>query len=212
MGAVNQEWCVGNAGSSYPFEDDSLPEGFPVDAVVDLMAVVPGDGEVALSCLYIGPETVSLALSVGGDTCLFANARKGEYVEYDPVAMESTRPGVSAFVTFGAVDFGAPRMVRGRIPVSESAIVRVPEARLRRFVKRGMLGEARGDVVLDFPTGVSSDVSGGDVRLSADDDLRAMLPAMCADASSARVPVKTVNGMKPDADGRVAVVFMRSRG
>lgn len=212
-----------SVSSSYPFEDGSTPEGFPNGAVADLCVVVPSrEGDeglrpVELGCLHIGPGVVSLSLLVGGAPALFASEPASSVDPGAPVPMKSVMDGVSGIVAFGGVDFSRPGTLRARIPVSETAVFRPVVGRLARFVQEARDSELSGNVGLVLPSGLSvsfsDDGAGRNVaRFSSDESLRARVMTDCGRSSRSNaqpVPVLSLNGVRPDADGRIAVVFTR---
>ena len=214
------QWESGNSLSAFPFCDDSLPDGFPRGILVDACVVVasgpdPSRADVQVGSLHVGANMASVIVTVGGSPALYCNVMRASHVPFSPVAMTSVMAGVSGMVAFGSVDFGQPRTYRGPFPLSESAVVRPVVGRLRGFLDPNTGRTASGVVGFELPDGMSVEASGSDgvsvLSFSADRSLRDSVPAPCSSYEpppDMPVPVTNVNGVVPDADGRVAVVFM----
>jgi len=216
-----EQWESGNANRSFPFADDSLPDGFPRDTIVDAFVVVPSsvapsDAKVSVGSMHIGPSMASVFILVGGEPALYCNVLKDRYEPFTPVAMESVMPGVSGMVTFGNVDFGMKRTYRLGLPLSESAVARPVVGRLEKFVKVETGEEASGIVGFDFPDGISismhEDGDNSQVVFEAGPSIRGHVPSPCYDVDAGpktmSPPIKNINGVVPDELGRIAVVFL----
>ena len=208
------QWENSNSGSAYPFEDDRVPSGFPVDAIVDLCVVCCSDDPVSVSCLHVGPSLVSVAVSVGGRPALFKSVSSKSFSPFEPVAMDSVLEGVSGMVTFGDVRFGEPKTYRDAVPVSESAIVRPKVGRLERFVSDTDGRSASGFVGFELPEGVSAELSedghSSIISFHASSSVMDDVTSPCSKYDrpvSSPVPVKSINGVRPDPTGRIAIVF-----
>lgn len=212
------QWESGNAGSAFPFEDDSTPEGFPTGVVLDACVVVPDSisGRVVLSCLHVGPSLASVMFSVGGEPALECHVLKDSFEPFVPVRMSPVIEGVCGFVTFGDIRFGDAVMVRDMVPLSESCVVRPHVGPLRRFVQPERMESASGSVGFELPDGVSAKIDeNGDetvVTFSLSQSLAELVRAPCdtVDRSAGSLAnVTNINGVVPDSKGRIAIVFRR---
>ena len=211
-----QQWESGNSGNAYPFEDDTLPDGFPKGLIVDACIVLPSTitSRPKLSCLHCGPAMVSAMVTIDGRPALYASVSKNAFQPFSPVAMDSGMEGVSGMITFGNATFGDPVTLRGSYVFSESAVVRTENGRLVKFHDPETNAKASGYVGLELPDGVtvSIDENGhqSKVAFSTDDDVRKSVLTPCAKyerPNSMPEPIMTINGVKPDKNGRIAVVF-----
>lgn len=215
------QWENGNSFSRFPFADDCpLPEGFPLEAIVDTCVVSPrtidGPDEkpIVLGCLYIGPAIASVMFYAGDTPILAARVLRSTFEPFSPVRMESLVPGYSGSLSFGDMEFGQPRMYRCRIPLADSVVLHPVVGRLHSFIDPSRGTTATGDVGLDIPASVTASLveegHQSTVRLVLSDEGRAELASECQGEDTARpVPIKTINGLAPDKDGRIAIVFAR---
>ena len=215
---AQQQWENGNSSVAFPFADDSLPEGFPTEAVVDACIVVPAhedlfSASVTLECLHVSRHMVSAVFAVDGVAALACKALATDYEPYLPRKMEALDPMYSGMVTFGGIDFGAysnPLTLRKSIRVSDAAVIRPVVGRLRRFVKTDTGQVATGDVGIILPEELQMEISErGDtstVAFSAKDG-KDIVERPCDGAESSLVPIKSINGVFPDAGGTLAIVF-----
>ena len=218
-GVSTAQWESGNSGTAFPFEDDSLPDGFPVGVIVDACVVVPDgmDGDVCVSCIHVGPTIASVMITVGGRPALSKSVLISSMVPFSPVPLEPMVDGVSGIVSFGDLSKEDRITVRSEATLSNSVIVRPSIGRLSSFVRRDTGASASGFVGLDLQEGLSVAIDDGEVesvlRFSAGDSIRedVTIPCLKYDRdNSMPVPVRTINGVAPDKDGRIAIVFAKS--
>lgn len=217
-----EQWESGNENVAFPFEDDSLPDGFPRDVIVDALVVVanyvePSKAKVTVGSVHVGPSMASAFVMVDGQPALYCNVLKDSYEPFTPVVMTPVMPGVSGMMTFGNVNFGDKWTWRLNVPLSETAVVRPVVGRLEKFIQPEMGEEASGIVPFDLPPGVTVTIEehGNDSRMDfkADSSIRNIVPLPCSEMDSPKtmtVPVRNINGVVPDSLGRIAVVFMHS--
>lgn len=215
-----EQWESGNSNVAFPFADDSIPADFPKDAIVDALVVAshaPGqeEHEVRVGSVHVGPSMASVFILVGGEPALYCNVMKETYEPFTPVVMTSVKRGVSGMITFGDVDFGEKRTWRINARLSDTAVVRPEVGMLEKFIRADTGAEASGVVPFDLPKGVSVEIEERDndstMKFSADSSIRNIVPLPCSETDSPKtmtVPVRNINGVVPDALGRIAVVFM----
>jgi len=221
------QWESGNAASSFPFEDNTLPEGFPVGAVVDACIVVtatekPSTAAVSLGCLHISRYMVSVMILVDGLPALCRTMLAAENAAYRPLQMESLLEGCAGTITFGGIrfdDYITPFTWRGKIPLSDAAVVRPVVGRLRRFFKYDTGQSTSGDVAIELPDGVSMSVTeldsgSSEVTFSANDNVREEVRSPCesGETDSGLTPMMSINNIRPDSLGRIAIVFGKAEG
>lgn len=218
------QWESGNTSVAFPFEDNAVPAGYPAHWLVDACIVVPRTRDslssaprAEVSCLHRGPGMVSVMISVGGAPALYGRALKDGFAPFQPIPLEPLSEGCSGMVTFGDVEFGAPAIFRDRVPLSESVVVRPVLGRLSAFVQTERRRTLSGAVVLAVPEGLAAAAVQEDnvatLKFAMDDALRAEVPGPCARESvpsTLPVPVRTINGVAPNAEGTIAIVFARS--
>ena len=222
------QWESGNAYSRFPLSDNCrLPEGFPVDAIVDACVVIPKEGgssndDVTLGCLHISQDLVSAMVYAGGSPVLVCTVLKRGFTPFRPYAMEAVQgtPVCSGCISFGDIrfdEYARPFLFRGGLPLSDSAVIRPLIGRLRRFVQPARSQEALGLVGVEVPDGigVSVDESAPGVSLVRffGDGIEDQVSVTCnpADAKLTMPPViQTINGVHPDKDGRIAIVFAKN--
>jgi len=224
------QWESGNVSVRFPFADDAGPEGYPFNAISDACVVIPSgreasDETVSVGCLHIGPSMVSVMIYAGDEPVLCRHVPKSVFEPFTPFALEPMRPGCSGFVSFGDIRFESfrdPVMLRDRVRLSDSAVIRPVVGRLTKFIKPETGSEASGIVGIVVPQEVSVarelDPDGREVGhesvvgFSLDADGLDLVSVGC-DAAEAEagspVPVSSVNGLQPDENGVIAVVFAR---
>lgn len=212
------QWENENSGTAYPFEDDTLPAGFPTDLVVDACICIPTSIPLrpALSCVHTGPSFVSATVTLDGKVALFVSVAKSKFVPFSPVLMESSMYGVSGMITFGNVMFDRIMTERGNYVFSESAVVRPIIGRLYRFKDSETNETAKGYVGFELQDGVSVSLREANnvslLSFSTSDDIRKEVLTPCAKSditNRSPEPIRSINGVKPDKDGRIAIVFRK---
>lgn len=215
---------------------DGIPDWFLSDACVVVPGHSMSDVSDSASCLVrvvsahasrhmvsVSMETVGAAEMGGACVC---TVTAGSFEPYKPYRLEPVHgSGLCGTVSFG--DAMSPWAAHGTWKprmclLAPEAVVRVPVGRLMRFVDDITGESASGDVRFIAHKGIS--VSGhspqpgssayeGEVwaELSLDDDLsRAIVPP--CDASSGFFdgkvrPIRSINGVRPDKYGRIALVL-----
>ena len=222
-----EQWESGNLSTRFPFEDDSGPEGYPFDAIVDACIVVPSESEpssdkVHVGCLHISSSMVSVMIYVGGRPALHCKVTRSRFEPFSSVQLESIYGNCSGFISFGDIrfeSFSRPVVLRSMVPVSESAVVRPVVGRLRKFIQPARGEEASGIVGVVVPEGVSMSVDPEEghtstVRFSLGGQALSNVLVSCDKSEpvpGSLMPVQTINGMPPDANGRIAIVFAKSK-
>lgn len=221
------QWESGNSMVSYPFADDSVPKDFPTNLIVDACIVVPytkdsidkSNSTVELTYFHESDIMVSIMISIDGTPSLHAKVLKEYYKEFSPIKLESLDGKCSGMITFGSIRFDRIITIRTKIPFSESVIVRPVVGRLEKFVQHERDSEISGDIGIELPLGINMSISEeGDtstIQFTASKDIRESVPAPCSNTdpiSTMPVPISSINGIRPDKEGRIAIVFAKSVG
>ena len=216
------QWESGNASVRFPFADDSGPEDYPFDVIVDACVVLPSEefpseSRVYVGCLHIGPGMASAMVYADGEPILHCRVLKDSFEAFSPVVMEAVRPGCSGVMSFGDIrfdDYSSPITRREMVPLAESVVMRPVVGRLRKFVQPERGEEASGIVGIVVPDGVGMSMSeAGDssvISFSMDDAIRQTVMVRCNPVEtplSMPMPISSVNGVQPDSQGRLAIVF-----
>lgn len=216
------QWESGNLGVSFPFADNTLPVGFPTDVIVDACIIVPTTIDrpnkpvVTLNCLHISPSMVSVVISAGETIKLHCCVLSANFSAFSPVKLESITGECSGFITFGDLRFDTIYTIRGEIPFSDSAVMYPVVGRLEKFVQPASGNEATDIVGIELPAGVSLTIENQKyghnsiVQFTADDSVRNLLQHPCifeTVPNDTPLPISSINGIKPDEFGRIAIVF-----
>ena len=208
---------------AYPFSPECSVE-YPVGVVSDLSIMVDSrvgrDVYMRLCSMHVGSGMVSVSFS-DGRSFLVCTVPRGEFVPYMPYRMSAVSGVCGGMCSFGDIDFshGFTMKFGGSGPhVLDTLVSRVPIGRLKRFVDDVSGNSVSGDVVLDVPVDVlaskkddgSSHSSG--IVLSMSDDLDSRITSPCESSDTGlkvgeTSPILSVNGLTPDKDGRIALVF-----
>ena len=219
------QWESGNRYSRFPFSDDSGPDGYPFDVVCDACVIVPSEmypstEPVYVGCLHISSSMVSAMLYCGGRPILQCMVTSSSFEPFSPIKLEPVDSSCSGFIAFGDIQFSSfrtPVTIRDMVPLSESAIVRPVVGRLRKFIQPSRVEEASGIVGIVVPDGVgmekSEDGHVSTISFSLSDPAMDDVLVSC-DVSKPEEgkpsPVYTINGVSPDENGRIAIVFTKS--
>jgi hypothetical protein len=217
------QWENENELRWYPFESGCSGFDSAIDVVSDISIVSEnlGTGVFRLYSVYVGPEMVSVSFSDGTDV-LVCTVQKDDFEPYKPYGMNSVSGSASGICSFGNIDFSKTVYAKpgnnGPI-VLQTLVVRVDRGNLFGF-KDDLTGDVlTGDVRFVFPSG--ADVTKGftshgywevqtffvglsswmDENLVSDCDEKDNLKP--GDLS----PIRSINGVKPDDHGRIALVF-----
>lgn len=222
-----QQWESGNASVRFPFADDAGPADYPFDAVADMCVVIPNGGspsteKISVGCLHFSSSMVSVMVYAGDSPILHCRVTASRFEPFTPYRMEAVREGCSGMVSFGAIRFDTfrnPVTLRDRVPLSEAAVMRPVVGRLKRFVQPMTGEEAKGVVGIEIPEGVRMELEPEDeegnisvVKFSLDDAGREAVAVGCDETDnglSRPVPVTSINGVAPNEDGLIAIVFAR---
>lgn len=217
------QWENENALRKYPLSElatcvDDAGKEFPTGILTGLSIVSFSklDGP-RVSSLYVGPRLVSLIISDGSGP--IASATVTDVKPFSQVALEPTRPGVSGSVEFGEFDASAPSSYRfstveqsGILPF---CVVEFPDSGITEVVDDISGESATGVVSFDFGSAASADVEIIDdkpeIVLRLSDSIARSLSNGCVPTDlgkSCIAPViQTINGISPDEDGAIALVF-----
>lgn len=223
------QWESGNTSVRFPFaEDISFADcpGYPFDSIVDACVVLPSEGSpsmevVTVGCLHISRSMVSVMIYADDTPILHGVCLAAMFEPFTPVMLEPLRPGCSGCVSFGDIRFEnvrTPIILKNKARLADSAILRPVVGRLRRFIQPERGEEATGIVGLEVPDGVILDHQDtGHVSLigfSLTDAGRETVKVSCNPAEPAptmSIPISSINGVHPDSQGRIAIVFARDR-
>lgn len=212
------QWENENTGTAFPFRDDTLPEDFPRDVVMDACVSSPVD-EVYLDSLHVGPRLASIVVSASGAPVLQAHVLVGEYTPFSPVALSSLVPGYSGIVTFGDLSScwrGTYVPKDKGVRFSETAVMTYPEGGLKSLFLSEYGLTATGTIGFDLPSGITAviredDASGETiVSFSATEELKDRFANPCTtskDSITMPVPIRRINGISPDDKGRIMLFF-----
>ena len=181
----------------------------------------PSDETISVGCLHLGPEMVSVVIYANDQPILFYASSRASFSPFSPVAMRPIRPGCSGMVSFGDIAFdryARPAIFRDMVRLAESAVVRPVVGRLRRFIQPEKGAEASGVVGIVVPDGVSVGIDEetghkSTIVFELNDAGKNLVRVACDSTESktgSPVPISSINGVHPDSDGRIAIVFAKS--
>lgn len=226
------QWENSHVSLRFPLEDDAILSAvdgrdLPACFVVDMSVFTDGDpASVRLVSAYVGPGLVSMSLADNLGALGMCSVPVSEYEKYAPYRIEGF-PGRDAagICSFGASpsELSEPVLLRfdPGIPVSATACHHVDTGRVRKFVDERSGKSVSGDVRLELGTGLTAflcslDDDGGCgkwpcARIFMDRDLGLSVVSPCVgkndDSRIAQKPVSAINGVSPDCEGRLAIVF-----
>ena len=215
------QWENENEIRWYPFEQGASD----LDAagvVSDLSIMVNQDGPMSfrLGSVHVGPGMVSMSVSAG-EYALVCTVLKADFEPYRPYPMTSVSGECGGMCSFGDVDFSNPftRKFDGDGPlVLQTVVARVETGKLKGF-KDDVSGKTiSGEVEFRFPSDTIvkrenyvSDLDVGTISVEMSSELNGRLVSPCdsQDRLSAGKlsPIRSINGIEPDENGRIAVVF-----
>lgn len=220
---------------SYPFSDnaslvsrngDELPE----NVISDLHIAVPssggsledrGDSDVArVSSVRLSPSMVSVCVVVdrGGAvvSAMSVTVSMDSFRPYFPYRMERLAglEDSSGVITFGNFDTPAEPttyLLDGAY-ICAGCMAKVHAPKLRKFVDPRSGASASGDVSIEFPNHIVAKAEGKrSVRLSLSEGSAEELVSSCAKELAVNAcgatPIKSINGILPDAQGRIVLWF-----
>lgn len=217
------QWENENEGRFHPFESDQTVE-FDRSVVVDLSVMVPYSEslpKVRMTSMHVGPGLVSASFS-DGTNAMVCSVPMASFEPYRPYTMRAVSGACGGMCTFGDVDPSSP--VNAKFgddgpAVLESVVSRIHVGELKRFVDDASGESVTGDVVIEFPTdatvdvGYTSEESGYQyIRVGPSQALDDQIVSPC-DSSDGELragetsPIRSINGVFPDANGRIALVF-----
>ena len=170
-----------------------------------------------LAGLYIGEDIVSAIFA--DDTGPLGQATATLPLADRTVALSPMDPRVSGSVEFGSDDSFMPCSLRFST-AAQSAIlpfcsIEVPDGGVTGIVDSKNGTSHTGDLAFNFGNGVVVSVekttNGGTVTLSPSDSIARSISTGCVptdlDTSCIAPVIRTFNGVKPDEDGAIALVF-----
>lgn len=179
---------------------------------------------VRLASVHLSPSMVSVCFTseVGGVVnALSVTIARDNFRPYMPYRLEKLHGSsdIGGIVTFGDISFpGFPAIYRFVGRALDNAIVHpcciamAKPARLRSFVDRRSGQSVSGDVRIGFSGYIETSQSGRSIALSLEDGAAEDLRSTCEglgnsmDACGA-TPIRTINGISPDADGNIVLWF-----
>lgn len=207
----------------YPLSEDAtcvddtgvpLPDNVLVDMSVASFRALPG---LRVSSVHVGPGLVSVSLSDDSGAVATATVVAAAFEPYAPVALDSLRDGVSGYVSFGEIDRTSRAMYRfsteAQSAVHPFCVFEFPGAGVIEFVDDSSGERVSGDVVFDFGRYIDAHVEsdGHTVVLDLSDGMARTMDTGCVPTdlnTSCTAPViQTINGVEPDSDGEIAIVF-----
>lgn len=215
------QWENENEFRAYPFDSATCGADFPLGVVAD-MSIVHSDGssEFRLTSLHVGPGMVSVSVS-NGSALLVCTVGRSAFEPYRPYRMTAVGGdatiAVAGMCSFGDVSFDEMQTLKfpeGPV-VLGSLVTLIPSGKLKCFVDESTGEKATGSVGMSIPDdlSVSRSVSDGTQSLTftLTQQLDNAVTSPCASADILYAdkvpPIKSINGVRPDSSGRIAVVF-----
>lgn len=227
-GVGTSQWENSNASRRYPLADDAdlscpfgepMPASFLSDACIMVPSWMDSSGGVFVSCAHSGPGLVSVSLSVGGEgvcTCTVPAASFEPYRPYQVVPVGDSP--VRGCVSFGdVVQDGARTWRPAACRLSGFAVHSIPVGRLVRFLDDRNGESVSGDVRFVVQTDVGLEHS-GDWEQTGEETTYFSLTGGLDDATKSlcdrggetpgTIPyITSINGVRPDEFGQIAIVF-----
>lgn len=219
------DWLNQNALRSYPLAEgtsglDDRGIALPQSLLVDMTVLCPDPtAEVRLSQAWYSPGLAGISLVVGGDpaataTVSWATYKAGTAV---PLVPYPDTVGIQGWVVFGA----SPRVVQSRVThnFATGAQSRLDAAAVRAIRPPGVRsidatsGTARAAGLVRILTDGQlrvyrdpDDASTIRVAISSIDAQRSFL-GPCNDVAPVAAPIRSINGVCPDATGVLTIQF-----
>lgn len=217
------QWENENELRGYPLAEgssrvDDSGRDLPDSILVDMSVVCFGRFKnLRLGSVRVGPGLTSLSLLDDAGPVAVVTVPSVE--PYVPVALDSLRDGVSGTVVFGEFDRTSVASYRfstaEQSAISPFCVVEFPDTGVRSFVDDASGEEASGDVAFNFGGSVVVSVettgTGAKASLGLSNGVARSLSAGCVPTDlnkSCIAPViRTINGVSPDRNGEIAIVF-----
>lgn len=222
------EWHNENELRAYPLADDApAAELIPTWLLADMRVTCSSaDGVVFVSSVYVSDALVSVGVSLaetanGATTVVGLLSRTVTRDELEPrraYSMDRLSAEASGAVAFGEPPQGAVpfRMSfrPGEAPLTEAAVVRVARERVTKIVDPLHGTEASGIIDLSGNSEFRTYRDPADpqtVVVALNDVYRDIATSVCSATPSfdacGETPVRTINGVAPDASGRIYLRF-----
>ena len=220
------EWQNENTLRAYPLEDDAPAAAMlPTWLVADIRVTCPPEyAKVYISSAYLSDTLVSVAVSgatAGGGTPVALLARTVTRDELEPFraySMDRLSAEASGSVAFGEIPAGADpfrfAFSKDEARIVESALVRAAVPGVTRLVDPRYGAFASGVIDISGNSEFRTSVDPHDpqtIVFTLSDMYRDMTTSVCDDTPSldncGATPVKTLNGVAPDAAGTITLRF-----
>lgn len=210
-----------NEGRSYPFSDESIIP-FDENTIVDLSIVAPKGATAWLSSVYLSKNLISLCVRVVVGTsakALSVIVKADEFEPYIPYRLEKvgSSEDIGGMVTFGNIrlaEFIEPKTYKfaeGKITFAPPVLMEYVPAAVRKFLDPRNGETVNGDVEFSFSAHVVASQGERGVKLSLKEGSNDLLLPKCEREAPVNAcgatPVTSINGVKPDAENRIAIWF-----
>ena len=213
---------------------DATGRELPRNLVVDAHFVVPSNAElvlpdetapvVRLTSAHVSEAMVSVCFCtewLGSVQALSVIVSRESFVPYVPYRLEKLvgSRDIGGCVEFGDMSFPhTPETYRFSTPetmrnaeIHHSCVAVAKPAGLRRIIDRRSGMSVAGDVSIAFSGYVNASKSGDEIKLElakdADTELMASCIGLQASVGCGATPIRTINGISPDADGNIVLWF-----
>ena len=223
MSSINQGWYDLNEGRQFPLSDDATAidtassTRLDDDLIVDLVLTVPQS---------ISPETVHLLNVAGFGTGLVISFG----VNGDLAAVATIPSNHQDYAGYPVVGTGVGEGIAGRIVIGQRAAFEkfstlnlefaVVDGKLAPTAVRPRIGgvdsitivtfdgeeiEVTGETRIVSGSFLNLSVNGNDIELDADGGVVVSDRYECNSDDAGRVPIRTINGIAPDASGNLVI-------
>lgn len=222
---ISPEWHNENALRAYPLADDCrASEEIPSWLLVDLRVTAwSGYDKVFISSVYLSDTLVSVAVSgAEGDNppvgLLAKTVTRDELEPGSAYSMDSLDGTSCGTVAFGEIPTDAQplRLLfdKETAPVMESVVTRVQASGVTKLVDPAHGTEASGLIDLSGNSEFRTYVDPTDPKtivIELTDLYRDLTTSVCSASPSydhcGDIPIRTINGVPPDADGTLHLKF-----
>lgn len=229
------EWHNENELRAYPLADDApAAELIPAWLLADMRVTCSSaDGTVFVSSVYVSDVLVSVGVSLaetlppeepGGSPRTVVTGLLARTVTRDELeprraySMDRLSAEASGSVAFGEPPAGTPRLKLSfrpeEAPLAEAAVVRVARERVTKIVDPPHGTEASGVIDLSGNSEFRTYRDPADpqtIVVALNDVYRDIATSVCSATPSfdacGETPVRTINGVAPDASGRIYLRF-----
>lgn len=220
------QWYNENEGRNYPVAENVTHKDnsgllLPTDIVVDVSVIVPPEcSDVYFSSIRITPTIVSVALCSSLSGLMVGTYARSQVQPHMAYPLTPVIPDVSGWIVFGTHRSVVTEDYRfsgfAQSGLESKAVHVIPHLPVRRFLRVAGSSSNYADDIVELVAGngvdISKDPDSNTVIIKLTPDQQALFVGPCKTAVSSSscgaTPIKKIDGVCPDANGRITLRFI----